>query len=382
MKEKLKISVIVTVYNIGHYLEECIVSILNQKYENIEIILIDDGSTDESGKLCDFFAQQDNRIRVFHTKNCGLIAARKQGISVASGDLATYVDGDDWIDEEYYANLVRVYQQHHADVILSGCIKETKDKTIFLSNNLEEGYYNKECLKEKVYPRMLYYGGFFQFGVQQYLWNKLYKREILKKWQLQVDNSIQNGEDVACLFPLLLDAESIEITNIYGYHYRIHDKSMTTKINEKFPENNQKIYKYLDTVFANKNSTNVMQRQLVMYYTYITMMTAKYLFGMKYAVEFQYRYKFPFEKVPKGSKVLLIAQGKMGKEYYLQLQRSCLCDLMKCIWIECDCWGNIFNAIRSMAGIVDIVAIGSEEILMSEEQVCELKRSFPKLEII
>ena len=379
MNGELRISVIVTVYNVSDYLEECIASILKQTYRNLEIILVDDGSTDESGKICDLFAQHDKRIRVFHTKNQGLIAARKYGISLASGDLVAYVDGDDWIDEKYYANLVQFYQQHHADVILSGCIKEAKDKKVFLSNNLEEGYYDKDRLQEEVYPRMLYYDGFFCFGVQQYLWNKLYKREILKKWQLRVDNSIKNGEDVACLFPLLLDAKSIEITNIYGYHYRIHDKSMTGKINENFPYNNEKLFGYLDAVFTEGKYTNLMKRQLVMYYTYITMMTTKYLFGMTYTVAFQYDYKFPFEKVPLGSKILLLAQGKMGQEYYFQLQRSCLCDLVKCIWMERDSTEDLLNEISNIAEMVDIVVIGSEEILKNEERLDKFRRSLGQI---
>lgn len=107
--EKLKIvrlSVIVPVYNVEKFLPKCIESILNQTYKELEIFLIDDGSVDKCPEICDRYAQMDKRIRVIHKKNEGLVRARKAGLDVANGEYITFVDGDDWIEEKMYQNLI------------------------------------------------------------------------------------------------------------------------------------------------------------------------------------------------------------------------------------------------------------------------------------
>ena len=96
----MMVSVIVPVYNISGYLERCLQSILSQTYVDLEIILVDDGSEDSSGQICDQYAEIDNRIRVIHKKNGGLVSARKAGVSAASGDYVVWVDGDDWIEPD------------------------------------------------------------------------------------------------------------------------------------------------------------------------------------------------------------------------------------------------------------------------------------------
>lgn len=377
MLNKLLISVIITVFNVEKYLQVCLESVLGQTYRNLEVILIDDGSTDRSGKICDLYAEGDSRIRVLHKKNAGLVAARKSGVAMASGDVVTYVDGDDWVEEFFYEELVHHYQKNQADVILTGCIKETETRQIFIANNIKEGYYDKSDLEGKVYSKMLYFGDFYKFGIQQYLWNKLYKKELLFKWQLKVDDRISNGEDVACLYPLLLDANSIEITNVYGYHYRIHDKSMTAKLNEDYPVDVYRLYAYLKNIFSISKYENVMKRQVLVYYSYMSAMASKYLLGIRMIPEFQYQYIFPFEKVFSYSTVLLIAQGRMGKEYYTQLQRTNMCKFIECIWVEgaekvvADI-DLIKNKIQELSP--DCVVVGGEDILKRTDLLIQIQK--------
>ena len=143
MQYEILLSVIVTVYNIESYLGDCLDSIINQTYKKLEIILIDDGSCDKSGNICDEYALRDMRIKVLHKENEGLVAARKSGIVMATGELVAYVDGDDWLETDYYEKLINLYKKNNADVVMSGCIKETVKKQVFLENNLSEGYYEK-----------------------------------------------------------------------------------------------------------------------------------------------------------------------------------------------------------------------------------------------
>lgn len=111
------LSVIVPVYKVEQYLKRCTDSIRNQTYKNLEIILVDDGSPDDSGRLCDEIAMQDDRIKVIHKKNGGLSSARNAGIEIASGDFITFVDSDDWIDLNIYKKCINIFQRYECDVV-------------------------------------------------------------------------------------------------------------------------------------------------------------------------------------------------------------------------------------------------------------------------
>lgn len=102
MDESIKLSVIVPVYNVEEYIKDSVNSVINQTYKNLEIILVDDGSTDNSGKICDEFAKKDSRVVVVHKENGGIVSARKAGISLATGEYAINFDPDDWIEEIAY----------------------------------------------------------------------------------------------------------------------------------------------------------------------------------------------------------------------------------------------------------------------------------------
>lgn len=115
--EKERISVIVAVYNVEKYLSKCIESILNQTYKNLEIILIDDGSSDKSGDICDSYAKQDSRIKVIHRENKGIAYTRNEGLDTAKGDYITFVDSDDYIHPQMYELMMRKLREQNADVV-------------------------------------------------------------------------------------------------------------------------------------------------------------------------------------------------------------------------------------------------------------------------
>ena len=130
------ISVIVPIYHVEQYLEQCIQSIRNQTYKNLEIILVDDGSDDQCPQICDKHAREDKRIKVIHKKNAGQDSARKMGMSIASGNYIGYVDGDDWIEPVMYEKLLDYAHQYEVDVVESGAIefwgKIEKNRTSYL----------------------------------------------------------------------------------------------------------------------------------------------------------------------------------------------------------------------------------------------------------
>lgn len=149
------ISVIVPVYQAEKHLNRCVDSIINQKYRDIEVILIDDGSTDNSGNICDNYAKQDKRIKVLHKKNAGVSAARNSGLEIATGDYITFVDSDDYIDSCMYSRMVKIAEEYSCDVVMCDCMKEDGETSLPYTHNIRGGYYNKSDLENEYYPHIL-----------------------------------------------------------------------------------------------------------------------------------------------------------------------------------------------------------------------------------
>lgn len=149
------ISVIVPVYNSEKYLKRCIDSILNQTYKAIELILVDDGSPDNCGKICDEYAKKDKRVRVIHKTNAGVSAARNSGLEIALGNYATFVDSDDYIEPEMYSNMMEKVHQYNCDVVMCDCIKDFTDHSEIYTHDIRAGFYDKEQLVNEYYPHLL-----------------------------------------------------------------------------------------------------------------------------------------------------------------------------------------------------------------------------------
>ena len=207
------ISVIVPIYMIEQYLGVCIESILNQTYTNLEIILVEDGSKDLCPEICDLYAKKDSRIKVIHKDNGGLVSARKAGIQIASGQYIGYVDGDDWIEKEFYESMYCAIKASEADMVCAGYTRELFDKSEQFLNICSSGVYHDENLKH-IYDSMISEGSFYRPGIYTYVWNKLFKRELLYLVQMNVDNRISIGEDAAVTYPALIESVSRIIRHI------------------------------------------------------------------------------------------------------------------------------------------------------------------------
>ncbi len=224
------LSIIVPVYNCAQYLEECVESILAQKFADFECILVDDGSKDESGAMCDSYQQKDNRIRVIHKQNGGLVSARKAGIEEARGTFIGYVDADDFIYPEMYADMCEKAQNGDADVVICDIITYVNGEVIKPAKSyLWNGLYEKEQLIREIYPRMLYAGDYFEFGLHPSLCDKIIRKDILYSHQMKVDEQIKIGEDAVCSYFCLLDAEKVWVLQDAYYYYRMNENSMTHK---------------------------------------------------------------------------------------------------------------------------------------------------------
>lgn len=254
----VKYSLIVPVYNVQDYLHQCIESILKQTYKEFEVILVDDGSTDNSGKICDEYAQKDNRIKVVHKINAGLVSARKEGLKSSSGEFIINIDSDDWIENILLEEIEKIINVYSPDVIAFNFFYNTFSKQTIKEHNLKEGYYDKNALEKEIYPKMLYDNSqpFYSFGLRPNLWGKVFRRNILYNNQLEVDDRITLGEDAACTYPTMLQAKSLFVLNKPLYHYRYNEKSITNSYKKNMLENNEKLINHLFNKLGNNHNLN------------------------------------------------------------------------------------------------------------------------------
>lgn len=167
-----KISIIVPIYNVEQYLHRCVDSILAQDYANIELILIDDGSPDNCGVICDEYAQLDSRIKVVHKKNGGLSDARNAGLAIASGEFIAFIDSDDWVASDYISTMLKYMIETGCDICECEVVKTTGETKADTRENIKTTCYETvDALKALIYDKQLH----------QHVWNKLYRRDCLKE---------------------------------------------------------------------------------------------------------------------------------------------------------------------------------------------------------
>ncbi len=225
MNETPLLSVIIPVYNVEQYLCQCLDSILAQDFDDYEVILVDDGSTDKSGVICDQYAREHTAFRCIHKANGGHTSARKCGYEASRGEYISFVDSDDWIAPDMYHKICQVIRHTHADIIHFGYIAAMPDKEETWQIPFSSGCYDKKRLEKEIYPRMLYAGTYFKYGISPNLWNKIFRRELLRKHLFQVPNEITVGEDALTTYSCMLEASSMYFMEEAFYYYRSNDSS-------------------------------------------------------------------------------------------------------------------------------------------------------------
>lgn len=314
------ISVIVPIYNSLKYLSKCVESILNQTCRDLEIILVDDGSTYLCGKVCDEYAVQDSRIRVIHKENGGSTSARKVGLEIANGEFIGFVDGDDWIEPDYYERMLAAQEKTDADIVSSGHFHDIGMDSKQVKDNFAVGIYTREQLL----PTMLYKGRFFEYGVQPHMVTKLFKKEILIKTQMCIDNRIVIGEDAAVVYPSMLEAEKIYISDICAYHYIQHSNSMTKREIKNGADIYELLFGHLEGVFKEKKVWGILEPQLKQYKKYLLFMHQISVFDEKVLV--------PYGGIWPGSKVIIYGAGVLGQKVHRYLTEKG--EISIALWVD------------------------------------------------
>lgn len=219
-QEKALISIIIPVYKVEKYLEKCIQSVINQTYENLQIILVDDGSPDNCGKICDEYAKKDHRIEVIHKSNGGLSDARNKGLEIAKGEYIGFVDSDDYIEADMYEVLYNLLKQYNADVSICNFYTVSQEKIAIKNadNGIKE-YTRIEILKEILLDN----------NIQSYAWNKLYKKDLFDEIKYPVGKKY---EDIGTTFYLLEKCNKVVVTGKPEYYYINRQDSIVNNVTE------------------------------------------------------------------------------------------------------------------------------------------------------
>lgn len=330
MQTDVLISIIIPVYNVDEYLGCCLSSVINQTFRHTEIILVDDGSTDISGKICDNFAIMDKRIQVIHTKNGGPVSARNTGLRASSGEYICYVDSDDWIEPDMLESLYKISKEQDADIVMCGYYEDTGHKCKQVYHGLPEGRYEKDRLISKIYPNMIVNKDFFEWGIIPGLVAKLFKRDCIEICQLEEDTRIKMGDDAACVYPSLLMSHNIYIIHKCLYHYRQVLTSLVRKsVN---PDTEREQYRIMYQYTRNK----LMQLRNV--YDCLDQWDKYVLFLMfqrsdaLYADYDKLDFLFPFPAVKKGEIIVLYGAGTYGQRLFKYLSNSGFCKIAG--WVD------------------------------------------------
>lgn len=263
-----KVSVIIPVYNTEAFLDRCIESIVNQVYKNLEIILVDDGSSDRSGVLCDNWANKDSRIRVIHKPNGGVSSARNIGIEKAQGELIQFIDSDDYVNDDYIGNMVDIFEKHDVDMVITG-FKIINDRKKDIEKRLLGNYaFNLSPENRDVFLNLLVN------GFMTYVVTKMYKKESIK---YQFNESTPLGEDIIFNLKNARDMSSIGICTGSGYVYEFNETSATHKKRDNMFDIQKKsideIANFLDLKFNTHNIGDFYQIMGNLFITCITRST-------------------------------------------------------------------------------------------------------------
>lgn len=359
------ISIIVPIYGIERYLGICIESILKQTYTNLEIILVDDGSPDRCPEICDLYALKDSRIKVIHKSNGGLVSARKAGLVESTGTFVGYVDGDDWIEPDFYESLYSAMNTNNADLVIAGHRRDLFETSTPILNNLPLGLYDGNKL-EVLYSNMLSFDTFYRLGVTTYVWNKLFRRPQIKLYQFQVDDRITIGEDAAVVYPLMLSCERIVIIDNCGYHYRQREDSMLKK-SLPFPQDVVRLrvlFEHLNKYLHDDSGRYHLPKQICDFLLSICIIRSGGLVinqGNSYS---------PYNRDISGKDIVVFSAGTFGQQLVNRINQYSYCNIIA--WVDDDYWDyrrcclNVDEVERILQLNFDYIVIATVDNVLSK----------------
>lgn len=320
---KNKISVIVAIYNVGQYLNKCIDSIIQQTYENIEIILIDDGSTDQSIEICDKYKEEDGRITVIHQDNGGLVNARKTGLKIATGKYIVFVDGDDSIKMDMCEKMLKYIQKWNVDFVHMNHYENSSREVDGIK---KEVVYKKETPSSADRVKMINDRVFnikestFEHDnvIMPNIWKNIFEANFIKKCYNMVPDEQSYGEDLICLCHVIMQCHSMAFTTGAYYNYSIRNDTLSHTYNFENMVSISQLYINLKQIFIKYNCWNELSEGVKIYCEKNIFHTLKYFNEGELHIN---RYYFNDIDKIKSKRIILYGAGEVGKDYYDQICR-------------------------------------------------------------
>ncbi|MBL4931927.1 glycosyltransferase family 2 protein [Clostridium paridis] len=271
MTQEKMLSIIIPVYNAEKFLIDCLNSLVNQSYKNLEIILIDDGSSDNSRKIIHTFMEKDSRIVGYFRENSGVSSARNFGIQHSKGDYITFVDADDWLDLNAYEETINQFNKTDCDVVLFSYIKEFSS-----TNRIPEilPFKSEEVLdKNRIYNdlvlNLISFDDETKESIMGAIWRCVFKADLLKLNEILFDTEMHYAEDLIFCLNAFSKSNSIRIINKPFYHYRFNTSSITAQYKSDHFERQLFIYDKIKGLFKNNNDNVLNDRMNIMMLRYI-----------------------------------------------------------------------------------------------------------------
>ena len=251
------LSVIVPVFNVERYLHKCIKSIADQTFADLEIILVNDGSTDSSPQICDDFAKNDSRVKVIHIKNSGVSMARNIGIEKATGEYITFVDSDDWLELSMYKKMLEINSQKgQIDVIMCDFTNIRERTTEEVSADIRKGFYSKNQIIQELYPTLLVTENFGRIPIIS-VWSCLFKSTLLKENKILFDADLKYSEDYLFMAEIMTKAYAFYyLKDHYFYNYLQYETSRSKKYQPMWWDNLSLLNKKLNSLLENNQEYN------------------------------------------------------------------------------------------------------------------------------
>lgn len=325
------ISIVVPIYNVEGYVEKCVDSIINQTYRHLQIILVDDGSSDASGVICDRFARLDGRIEVVHKSNAGVFQARKTGVQRARGKYIGFVDGDDYIAPDMYQELWECIVCEDADMVHSGFIRKIEGKEQHCLNFSERQLDLKDKKLEVLRGTVLTTDSGEEISIS--IWSKLFKTELIKRCHDKIETNITYGEDLLILCACLLESKKIYLKKKAFYYYIDRCQSITRQSEDIKLVWEYELYQSLCELFKQYGCYEDMKDALYLFFK-------RHIFGnvlgqiRSFGGEAAFIQKFMYPTVEELSnkKIIIYGAGEVGKSYYAQICKYQACNIVA--WVD------------------------------------------------
>lgn len=331
------LSIVVPVYNVAPYLDRSIQSILNQTYSELEVILINDGSTDGSGEICEKYASLDSRVKLISQENQGASAARRKGIQFASGTYMGFVDPDDYIDADFYEQLMA--NRAGFDVVVSQWLRESDAGTRRCFDTIRLGAYNTPEDMEFLLRHLVNVslpGGSVNIrpGISAYLWNKLFRTELVKKVMEEIKVDLPISNDRPIIYGVMLKCRSVLFTNLCGYHYQVREGSIAHALDKncRHLKSTCEFYELMNAMLEGDTRRELLLPQIQLK-TAEDITRAPARMGFPEEAQLQLRTPvFPFINLLDGKYIALYSAEPVGAGYRRQILKWNICQIA--LWVD------------------------------------------------